>query len=334
MKHHAAEDAVSSIPLADQGLELEGTLDQEPRLLFDRCFLGALHAELPEQLGADEGVAALFQMGFLHGLRDALQVMRRNFETTPPGVPQAISPRLLLRLSTEEPGLYQGSWTERDEAQAHLSTLGRAGRGVCFVSAGYTSGWLSGLLDRDVVAVERTCAAAGDEQCSFEARESDAWYERGDAEAEARLRAVSFERFRTIVGNHLEEHSEEDECRFDPDSPAIHVWGPVMVLPFCGPEASLRAVDLIGRDPEVSLVSVVVVDLTGALIDEGFGAAALEQVLSAIESWGAEPILAGVSPLSEPVVADLEHAHVVVQKDLAEAIASGFQIAQLQSRTQ
>ena len=51
-----------------------------------------------------------------------------------------------------------------------------------------------------------------------------------------------------------------------------------------------------------------------------------------IEAWGAEPVLAGVSPLSERVVAELEHAHLVVRKDLPQAIAAAFVIAQAQQR--
>ena len=74
----------------------------------------------------------------------------------------------------------------------------------------------------------------------------------------------------------------------------------------------------------------MIVDLSGAIIDEGFGAVALEQVLDAIEGWGAEPILAGISPLSERVLDDLERTHLVIHKDLPEAIAAGFQIAELQ----
>jgi hypothetical protein len=105
-----------------------------------------------------------------------------------------------------------------------------------------------------------------------------------------------------------------------------------MVVPFGGADDSLRAVDLIGRDPAAREVSVVVLDLTGAVIDPGFGALALENVLDAIEAWGAEPVLAGVSPLSDPVVADLQRAHLVVRKDLPNAIASAFQIAQAQRR--
>jgi hypothetical protein len=39
-------------------------------------------------------------------------------------------------------------------------------------------------------------------------------------------------------------------------------------------------------------------------------------------------VLTGVSPLSQPVVEDLERTHLVIHKDLPEAIAAGFQIAQ------
>ena len=105
-----------------------------------------------------------------------------------------------------------------------------------------------------------------------------------------------------------------------------------MVLPFSGSDECLRAIDLIGRDPAAGEVSVVVLDLSGAVIDEGFGAVALENVLEAIEAFGAEPVLAGVSPLSERVVGELQGSHLVLRKDLPMAIASAFQIAHAQRR--
>src|SRR5262249_13953415 len=128
------------------------------------------------------------------------------------------------------------------------------------------------------------------------------------------------------------EETPEGE-RYEPGSPVIHVWGPVMILPFAGPDECLRSLDLLGRDAGARAVRVVIVDLSGAVIDEGFGAASLEQVLAAVESWGAEPVLTGISPLSEPVVADLQKTHLVIRKDLPEAIASAFQIAEAQRRT-
>jgi hypothetical protein len=51
-----------------------------------------------------------------------------------------------------------------------------------------------------------------------------------------------------------------------------------------------------------------------------------------VAGWGAEPILTGISPLSEPVVADLEKTHLVMRKDLPAAIAAAFQIAEAQRR--
>jgi hypothetical protein len=90
------------------------------------------------------------------------------------------------------------------------------------------------------------------------------------------------------------------------------------------------AIDLIGRDHGAADVSVIVIDLTGAVIDEAFGAATLEQIVESIENWGAEAIFAGVSPLSEGVVAGLERQPLMLHKDLHTAIAGAFQIAESQ----
>jgi hypothetical protein len=56
-------------------------------------------------------------------------------------------------------------------------------------------------------------------------------------------------------------------------------------------------------------------------------------VLESIERLGAEPILTGISPLSERAVAGLEVSHLVVRKDLPAAIAAAFQIADATRRT-
>jgi anti-anti-sigma regulatory factor len=95
---------------------------------------------------------------------------------------------------------------------------------------------------------------------------------------------------------------------------------------------TLSGLDLIRRDPGARSVRVVVVDLGGAVIDESFGALELERVLETIERLGAEPILTGVTPLSERTVAGLETAHLIVQKDLPAAIAAAFQIADAMRR--
>lgn len=113
----------------------------------------------------------------------------------------------------------------------------------------------------------------------------------------------------------------------------IHVWGPVMVLPYSGPEDTLRALELVSSDPQVRRVSVIVLDLAGTIVDEAFGALALEQIIQTADAWGTELIFAEPSLLSQRVIADLEHPPLIVVKDLDLAIATAFQIAQSQRRS-
>ena len=317
--------------LAALGLDLEGLLRQEPRMLLDRDFLGSLHGELSRRLGPRDARPVLLQLGFLHGLRDALGMLRAGFAPLEPVALGPAATRLAIRLAP--PGTeraWAGSWPEGLEARAIGAAQAASSAPRCHVSAGYTSGWLSGLLDADVLALEQHCRAAGHATCRFVARTADAW----DAEAGASLDALPFAALRELAerGLPLPWQPDLDPERFEPGAPVIHVWGPVMVLPFAGTDECLRSLDLIGREPGARTVRVVVVDLGGAVIDEGFGAASLEQVLDAVAGWGAEPILTGISPLSEGVVADLEKTHLVIRKDLPAAVAAAFQIAEAQRR--
>ena len=314
-------------------------LSREPRLLTDARLLAALHAEFDERLGRDAAAATLLQLGFLHGLRDGTRVLRTGFleGARLAGAALPSSPLLAIRLEGRDVGAprggieLRGTWPERHEAAARSSVLGESDASQCFLSAGYTSGWLSGIHEADLMAVETSCATRGELHCAFVAREAQTWND--TAQGRALIAALPFAELRRCIDREARRPAAEDDTTgFDPDSPAVHVWGPVMVLPFSGSEECLRAIDLIGRDPSAREVSVVVLDLTGTLIDEGFGALALENVLAAIEAWGAEPVLAGVSPLSERVVGELEGSHLVVRKDLPLAIASAFQIAQAQRR--
>lgn len=316
------------------GIDLEGSLLEEPRFLTDAAFLGALHAELLGTLGAGEHAAVLRQLGFARGLFDASRLVR---EIAPgPALPASapVPARVAMRLAPAAPragGIaFRGVWPEGHEAQSIVAALGAASVPACFASAGYTSGWLSGVLGLDILALETRCAATGARACRFEAREASAWGARR-AEAARAADALPFAALRELVARRLAALPEPPRAQgFERGSPAIHVWGPVMVVPFAGADESLRALELIAHDRDARGVRVVIVDLAGAIIDEGFGALALERILDAVTSLGAEPILAGVSPLSMGVVGELERAHALVHKDLPEAIAAGFQIAAAQ----
>ena len=66
------------------------------------------------------------------------------------------------------------------------------------------------------------------------------------------------------------------------------------------------------------------------MIDEAFGAMALEQLVGSATAWGAEVVLADPSPLSQRAIDALEHPPLLVAKSLEEAVATAFQVARAQ----
>lgn len=303
----------------------------DAHVLLAPAFLRALHEEITAEVGPEAAPTALFQIGFLTGLRDGSRLIRGALAAGagPDTATAALALRFRANPRPAEPGAVEiaGSWPEEREA--------RAGGGPgCPVSAGYTAGWLSGLYENDVLVAEESCAGRGDPACRFVAREAHAWREGDDPRMAALADAMPFEAFRERLRGEPGpgEATSPDPGAFEPGAPIIHVWGPVMVLPFGGVDEALRAVELIGRDPGASDVSVVVVDLAGAVLDDAFGAAALERILEAVESLGGDVILAGVSSLSEAVVAELERPPLLVAKDIHHGIAQAFQIARAQRR--
>ena len=321
--------------LSALGFGPETLLSSEPKLFVNGRFFGSLLVEIEDELEAAGARRALFQIGLLFGFRDAHRVAS-NESTASPDEPTAESTLIAIQLQQGQPargGGFElgGRWPEGYEARTRLPRLGSEIEPCCALSAGYTSGWLSGTFDADILVVEHECEAAGDAACSFTAREVDHWRSEPDPKAFALLPEMPYASFREISRRFVRPLDPVPvEPPFEFDASMVHVWGPVMVLPFSNVDEALHTVEMLGRDPETADVRTVVVDLRGEELDEGFAAAALEQILETIEAWGAEAILTGVAPLAEAVVADLEVKHLLLRKDLPEAIAAAFQIAEAQ----
>jgi len=307
------------------GFDPEAVLVNDPGVLFDPRFLAALRSQLEDDMSSEEAAITMLQIGFLHGLRDASRIVGSALQGSPQEAPLMASSPLAIRFRTNPRARplgaieLHGCWPERREASS---------AGGCSLSAGYTSGWLSGIFDANIVALETSCSGAGDDACRFVAREAEVWRAEPHSRGAAIVEALPFAALRSLVAEHAAPPARASGL--DSKEPVIHIWGPVMVVPYSSPDEALMAVDLIGRDPGAADVSVVVLDLTGAVIDEAFGAVALEQIVDSIEKWSAEAVFAGVSPLSEGVVAGLERQPLVRHKDLHAAIAAAFQIAESQ----
>lgn len=330
--------------LTKLGFGPDTVLMNDPKLFMDSRFLASLLVELDDELSERDGGLALFQIGLLHGFRDAARVSRRHDEpSSSKSIDMPETTPLIMRwghgVETDASGRFsiEGSWPERHEATARCSRLGAPSSPGCRMSAGYTSGWLSGILDRSFVVREIECAATGGTACRFEARESAYWMDSDDAEMHWLLSEVAFEAFRKVAHSpaierdlNLRVGANVTEGSFDRSEAVVHIWGPVMVLPFTSLDEALGTVDMLGRDPGISEIRAVVVDLRERTLDEGFEAAALEQILETIESWNAQSLITGVSPESESAISSLEASHLVLRKDLSEAIATAFQISDAQ----
>lgn len=307
----------------------EDGLIRDPRILLDPRLLGMLHRELCDRLGSGETDPVLRRAGFFHGLRDAWSLGRTERS--------GVNLRMALDLEAVEDVCARGSATEFVlrgsfpeclEAEAVLSTLGRRSAPTCSLSLGYASGWLSGLWDRDVLAVEQECAASGGRRCCFTARTVEAW-SASAAGHRIEPRLLPFEALRRAVRADLKQTATRRTTAgaFDGSSAAVHVWGPVMVVPYSGQDTA-ATVDVVAREVATTEIAVVVVDLAGAVVDDGFAAVALERVVKLIQAAGAEAVIAGSSPLSSRVVSNLGQGGLVIRDDLCSAIAAAFQIAE------
>ena len=324
------------------GFDPETVLQRDSRVLLDPSFLGTLHEELVRELAPGDVASTLLQMGFLHGLQDVTRLLALSPDGRSPD-PLVFVPPLRMPCRTRadraaSAALHiDGAWPDRSEAEACLSVSGAGGGVSCHLSAGYTSGWLSGAFDVDLLAVETHCSAAGARDCRFEAREASAWRSCEDADVRRSLAALPFGSFRALVRERLARATRPARGAHTPGgvdrgASAVHVWGPVMVMPYAGPDAALETLELLGRDAGAAQVSVIVLDLHGAMIDEAYGAVALEQLVETAESWGTEVLFADPSPLSEAVLADLDPPPLLMLKDLPSAVALAFQISRSQRR--
>jgi hypothetical protein len=227
-------------------LELRGAFENPAEL-------ARLRRNAFDSVGRPYASGILYGMGLAQGLLDGLRAARR-FGAGLGGAPRQAGPGLPLlfqiaRLRVDRG--FSGVLENSVEAAVHLRELGADTAPVCHVSAGYGSGWYSGLLGEFQLVRELACVAHGADACEFEARPAEAWITARDPGAATLLAYLDFEAMRQAALKRLADDPDESEGSmmgaFDPLSPAVHVWGPVMILPYRAPR-SLEAVETILGD--------------------------------------------------------------------------------------
>jgi two-component system response regulator HydG len=171
----------------------DGVIDFQGRrlVLHSTDAFAQFRKDLFEMVGARQARRILTRYAYFGGQADAA-AMRRVFSWTDirelvkagprlhamEGVARWVTKRLEL---DEQTGhfLMEVAWHGSGEAEEHVARLGQADHPVCWMLAGYASGFMSYALGRNVYFVEQTCRAQGARVCTALGKDAGAWA--GDA---------------------------------------------------------------------------------------------------------------------------------------------------------
>jgi hypothetical protein len=307
---------------------------ESPDAFHDPDALDQLRSNAFESVGLPYAEGVLYGIGLAEGLYDALRVARR-FAGPLGGTPShaGASVGMLFTPGAMSPDhRFTGSLFGSTEATVHLRRYGASPEQVCHVSAGYCAGWYSAMFNEFILVRERSCAATGHSCCEFDARPARTWIEADNRWAISLLAYLNFEVMREAALKRIAADGDESEGDmmggFDPLSPAVHVWGPVMVLPYSGAGDTLGALETIATDLGPRAIRVVVLDVTGARID-AVEATGLLRTLDELARRELETVLVGVSKeVSQKFLGLAEGlSHPLRAADISEGIRLAFQLA-------
>ncbi len=288
-----------------------------------------------ESIGPEHGWGVLYGIGLNQGLVDGLRIARdfdTEFDCSPEltggPIPMVFSPG-----GFESGQALRGTLVNSTEVELHLDRYPASEDPICWITAGYAAGWYTALLGEPYLVKETACGACGREACEFEARPLSTWERSKDPWARILLPYLDFERMREAALEKIDEAegvASEGSMMggFDPMSPAVHVWGSVMVLPYSGLEDSQAALEAIQEDLGPAQLQVVVVDVTGADIDS-IEAAGLLQLIDTLTACSLETVLVGMS--DEAAKSYMRPGNCLalplLAADITEGISLAFQIS-------
>jgi two-component system, NtrC family, response regulator HydG len=201
----------------DQGII---RLHEQRVVILSAAAMGLLRKELVDTLGSATARRVLLRFGFADGYHDAVGMRDRSHWSTPldglrsgamlhtlEGIVRADVRKIEHDEST---GRFeqQVDWHDSYEAEQHVHHYGRGSSPVCWSLVGYSSGYVSACLGKEIYFRETACLGQGAKACSAVGRDADSWGEdihaiREDFQAADLGQEV--ERLRDAVGRRLKE---------------------------------------------------------------------------------------------------------------------------------
>ena len=167
----------------------EGRLNLKGRrlVLHDLHAFAQFRKDLLETAGWDHARRIFTRFGYFWGQADAA-AMKRIFEWeslaewikagprlhTIQGVNRTVVKALEFDVAT---GRFQMEllWHDSGEAEEHLAEVGRSQQPICWMLAGYVSGYCSLCFGKDVYFIEHRCMAAGARVCAAVGKDERSW---------------------------------------------------------------------------------------------------------------------------------------------------------------
>ena len=201
----------------DQGII---RLHEQRVVILSAAAMGLMRKELVDTLGLEAARRVLLRFGFADGYHDAVNLRARSNWTDPADGLRAGA--MLHRLEgivraevrrveyDDETGRFEEEvrWHDSYEAEQHVHHYGRSPAPVCWSLVGYSSGFVSACLGREIYFREIRCAAQGERHCSAIGRDVNSWGTDGEsirADFHAASLGHEVERLREAVGTRLKQ---------------------------------------------------------------------------------------------------------------------------------
>lgn len=157
--------------------------------------LGSLRQELINTLGLVRAKGFLMRYGWNCGVSDGLMVKKMEWENQLDLLLAGPKMHSLNGHVEVEPWIcdadfvrgslhFEGVWKNSYEANEHLKLFGSSDEAVCHTLVGYASGYLSTIMEKQVIVKETQCEAMGDDHCHWVCKTVDRWNGEIDIESE------------------------------------------------------------------------------------------------------------------------------------------------------
>jgi DNA-binding NtrC family response regulator/predicted hydrocarbon binding protein len=201
----------------DQGII---RLHEQRVVILSAAAMGLMRKELVDTLGQEAARRVLLRFGFADGYHDAVNLRARSNWASP--LEGLYSGAMLHTLEgivradvqqaeyDEESGRFEEevTWHDSYEAEQHVHHYGRSPTPVCWSLVGYSSGFVSACLGKEIYFRETACAGQGERHCSAIGRDVNSWgaeIESIRADFQAANLSHEVERLRDAVGKRLKE---------------------------------------------------------------------------------------------------------------------------------